>query len=111
MDKPLPSFVVNGLPMIQSPLQGVNGYLLQGAEIQGLFFSVEAGVFFPEHSHEAQWGVVIEGEFDITVDGETTTYKKGDTYYIPEGVIHTGHYRTDVISFDVFNSKDKFKSK
>ncbi len=110
MPRSLPNLITN-LPMIQSPIKGINGHLLQGEDIQGLFFTVGGGVVFPEHSHEAQWGIIIEGEFDITIDGETMTYRKGDTYYIPEGVIHAGHYKTDVISFDVFNAKDKFKRK
>ena len=110
MQQTLPKLLTD-LPAILSPIEGIDGYLLQGEDVQGLFFAVKAGVFFPEHSHEAQWGIVIEGEFDITMNGETITYKKGDTYYVPEGVVHTGLYKTDVLSFDVFDSKDKFKRK
>ncbi len=110
MNQSLPSLLTD-LPLIQSPLEGIHGYLLQGEDVQGVFFTVNAGVAFPEHSHEAQWGIVIEGEFDITINGQTKTYKKGDTYYVPEGVMHTGYYKTDVISFDVFGSKNKFEKK
>ena len=40
-----------------------------------------------DHPHE-QAGMVLEGEFDFTIGGETTRMKKGDFYIIPGGVEH-----------------------
>ena len=43
----------------------------------------------PTHSHpNEQAGMVLEGEFDFTIGGETTRLKKGDFYIIPGGVEH-----------------------
>lgn len=47
-------------------------------------------VDLPEHSHAAQIGIVLEGKIDLTIDGKQATYEKGDRYYIPEGVLHSG---------------------
>ncbi len=43
----------------------------------------------PTHSHpNEQAGMVLEGEFDFTIGGETTRLKKGDFYIIPGDVEH-----------------------
>ena len=40
------------------------------------------------HPHE-QAGLVIQGEFDMTIGGETRRLKGGDAYVIPGGVEHS----------------------
>ena len=50
------------------------------------FVSAEKDVVFPEHAHKAQWTIVVSGECRFTANGKTCTYKKGDTYFIPEGM-------------------------
>jgi quercetin dioxygenase-like cupin family protein len=43
----------------------------------------------PMHAHpHEQAGMVLEGEFDFTIGGETTRMKQGDFYIIPGGVEH-----------------------
>ena len=103
--------MITGLPEIEIPVESVKGYLIQGETNQSIFFIVSAGTYLPEHSHAAQWGVVLEGEFEIIIGNEKITYKKGDTYFVPENTLHAGNYVTDVVSFDVFDDKDKFKVK
>jgi quercetin dioxygenase-like cupin family protein len=45
----------------------------------------------PPHSHpHEQAGVVIAGEFRLTIDGETRTLKPGDAFIVPSGVEHGG---------------------
>ena len=44
----------------------------------------------PIHSHpHEQAGVMLQGEFDLTVGGETRRMKPGDAYVIPGGVEHS----------------------
>ena len=44
----------------------------------------------PNHSHpHEQSGIVLQGEFDFTVGGETRTLRPGDAYIIPGGVDHS----------------------
>jgi len=40
-------------------------------------------VDLPEHSHESQWGIVLEGEIELIIGGVKNRYKKGDRYFIP----------------------------
>ena len=44
----------------------------------------------PNHSHpHEQAGLMIQGEFDMTIGGETKRLKAGDAYVIPGGVEHS----------------------
>ena len=44
----------------------------------------------PNHSHpHEQAGLMLQGEFDLTVGGETRRMRPGDAYVIPGGVEHS----------------------
>ena len=44
----------------------------------------------PNHTHpHEQAGIVIQGEFDFTIGGETRRMRQGDAYVIPGGVEHS----------------------
>jgi len=44
----------------------------------------------PLHSHpHEQAGIMLEGEMEFTIDGETRTVKPGDIFIIPGGVEHS----------------------
>src|SRR5579862_6486893 len=62
-----------------------------GAELMMSFVDFEyAGAHVPEHHHfHEQMGMGMEGEFELTIDGETRVIRKGDTYCIPGGVKHS----------------------
>ena len=55
------------------------------------------------HPHE-QAGMVIQGEFEMTIGGETRHMKPGDSYVIPGGVEHgiTG-YDGWALALDIFS--------
>lgn len=42
-----------------------------------------------EHPDHEQAGVVVQGEYDMTIGGETKRLKPGDAYVIPPGVPHS----------------------
>ena len=54
-----------------------------------MFYEIPDGVEVPEHAHGAQWGVVLEGSVEFTIDGETRTYRRGDTYFVPDQAPHS----------------------
>jgi len=103
--------MITKLPEIQMPVESIKGYLIQGQTNQSVFFIVSSGTYLPEHCHAAQWGVVLEGEFEIIIGNEKKRYKKGDTYFVAENVMHAGNYITDAVTFDVFDDKNKFAIK
>ncbi|MFQ6124475.1 MAG: cupin domain-containing protein [Candidatus Heimdallarchaeota archaeon] len=70
------------------PIEGVRSHLLQGEKQQFVFMRFEKDVGVPEHLHEAHWGVVLDGEIEVTSDGKECTCIKGDTYLILNAVKH-----------------------
>ncbi|GAB5399176.1 MAG: cupin domain-containing protein [Aureisphaera sp.] len=65
---------------------------------------IEAGAILPEHSHvHEQFSKVLEGTFELTVDGKTRTCNVGDVALIKSHVPHSGRAITACKIFDVFN--------
>jgi quercetin dioxygenase-like cupin family protein len=71
----------------------------------------EKDIPLPEHFHEAQWAVVLEGRIDMVIEGEPRTYTKGDRYYIPAGARHSGRIYAGYADITFFNQSDRYKSK
>ncbi len=64
---------------------------------------LKAGASAPEHSHTQEQIVnVIEGEIELTVEGEPHHLKPGDTLILPPNVLHTARAITDCHVLDVF---------
>lgn len=103
--------MLRDLPEVDLPLQGVRGWLLQGGSRQVVFFDIEPVGEVPPHKHCAQWGIVVEGEMSLTIGGETRECRKGDWYYIPEGVVHSATFRTRVNVIDIFDAPDRYQVK
>lgn len=59
----------------------------------------------PMHVHEEeQITIVLDGEFEFTVDGDTRTMRKGDVAVIPSWVPHGAQTKDTTCSeIDVFN--------
>ncbi len=81
--------IITSLPQADIPAEGLTSYLLQCTNHQVVFMSFEKDIEIPEHSHEAQWGVVLDGEIELMIDGERQIYRKGDTYFIPKDIPHS----------------------
>ena len=103
--------MITRLPQADIPFQGVKGWLLQGDNQQIVFMDIDPIGEVTEHSHGAQFGVVLDGEMSLTIGGETKLYKKGDTYFIPDGVPHSAVFKSRVKVMDMFNEKERYKTK
>lgn len=100
-----------GLPEADIPLEGIKANLAQGESFQILFMRFEKDAILEEHSHESQWGVVLEGKIDLVIDGKKFQFKKGDRYFIPKGVKHSGKIYKGYADITYFNQKDRYKIK
>ena len=109
-EKPFPDIITN-LPEADIPFEGLQSHLLQGENQQIVFMSFDRDVEVPEHSHEAQWGVILDGEIELTIGGKTYIYRKGDTYFIPKNVIHSAKISKGYKDITLFNQKDRYKAK
>jgi quercetin dioxygenase-like cupin family protein len=65
----------------------------------------------PEHSHEAQWGVVLDGEIELTIEGRKHIFRRGDTYSIPKGVPHSAKIKRGYKDLTLFDQRDRYKAK
>jgi quercetin dioxygenase-like cupin family protein len=101
--------LITKLPRIQSPAKGVRGWLLQAPDQQLVFFDIEAIGTIPPHSHGAQWGIVVEGEMDLTIDGETRRVRPGDSYFIPAGAVHSATFLSHCRAIDMFADRDRYE--
>jgi quercetin dioxygenase-like cupin family protein len=111
MDQATFPTLVTDLPRIDVPLPGVTGWLLQGESRQAVFFRLEPGMVIPEHSHGAQWGMVVDGEVELTIAGETRVYGKGDSYEIPAGTPHSARCAGGALALDLFADPNRYRAR
>ncbi|MCH7926339.1 MAG: cupin domain-containing protein [Planctomycetes bacterium] len=109
-DNEYPDFIRHW-PEIDIPIDGVRGWLSQAADHQVVFFDIDPVGEIPPHSHGEQWGVVVEGEMELTISGETQVYRKGDTYHIPAEAVHGAVFRTHFRAIDVFADRDRYRAR
>jgi len=102
---------ITNLPEADIPFEGVKGWLSQAEDHQIVFFEIEAIGEVAEHKHGDQWGIVFEGEMDLTIGGITKTYRKGDTYFVPEGVMHSAVFKKKSWIMDFFADKNRYLPK
>lgn len=105
-----PKPIVN-LPELDISLEGVKGFLSQGKNHQIVFIKFEKQVELPEHSHEDQWEVVLEGKADVWIDGVKHTFEKGDRFFISKGIRHSAMVYKGYASIIFFNEKNRYKQK
>jgi quercetin dioxygenase-like cupin family protein len=68
------------------------------------FLDIEAGKPFPEHSHpHEQITNILEGEFEMTIGGETRILRAGESAIIPPSVVHSGRTITRCRVIDAFS--------
>ena len=80
--------IINKVPNRDYGVPGLTVHVDHTSTGTVYFVSAEQDVPFPAHKHAAQWTVVVSGECVFTAEGKSTTYKKGDTYFIPAGLEH-----------------------
>jgi quercetin dioxygenase-like cupin family protein len=97
--------------MVDTPFEGVRGWLSQGPSHQVVFFDIDPiGVVAP-HSHGKQWGVVLGGRMELTIGADTRVYGPGESYHIPAGVVHSARFLTQVQVIDFFADVNRYKTK
>ena len=102
---------IKKLPKADIPLDGIEAYLSQSENHQIISMKFHKNAELPEHSHESQWGVVLEGKLDLIINGVKHTFLKGDRYFIPNGVKHSAKIYAGYADITFFNQKDRYKVK
>ncbi|MGI0132575.1 MAG: cupin domain-containing protein [Thermoplasmata archaeon] len=94
---------VHQLPKTQ--LAGIDVYIHEDGRTQVLFLELPAGrpeVVVPTHTHDVEWGVVVEGEIAMTIDGHEERHGPGATHLIPARVPHSFRFLPGTASVHYF---------
>jgi len=103
--------IISDLPKADIPIEGLSAFLFQGTNQQIIFMEFDEDITVPEHSHEAQWGVVLDGEIELTIKGEISILHQGDSYFIPANAKHSAKIKAGYKDITLFNQKDRYKKK
>ncbi len=104
--------VITGLAEADLQFRGIRAWIMQGERHQLVFFEMESSAEVPEHSHGyPQWGIVIDGKMELTVNGEPRLVEKGDEYLIPAGAKHSARFLSKSRVMDLFSEKSRFTFK
>lgn len=100
---------IKALPRPDIPLKEAGAHLLPSPLGQVVFWELPAGAVIPPHSHGAQWGIVVDGEIELTIDGVAHTFGRGDAFFIGDGVVHSGKLTKDCRAIDFFADPDRYQ--
>jgi quercetin dioxygenase-like cupin family protein len=104
--------IITSLPEAQVHFEGAKAWILQAEDKQLVFFEFEADMDLPVHSHNyPQWGIVIDGEMELSVAGRPRICRRGDEYLIPVGGKHCAKFFTRTRVMDLFSEKSRYQRK
>jgi len=104
--------VITSLPEAEMPFEGVKAWILQADARQLVFFEFEDYAKVPEHSHGyPQWGMVIDGKMELTINSKPRICEKGGEYVIPAGAKHSATFLSRTRVMDLFSEKNRYKPK
>ncbi len=84
-------------------IPGYHARFVHGKHMTVSYWRIEAGAAMPTHNHpHEQVSNVLEGEFELTVNGEPHRMKPGKMFMIPGDVPHSGVAITDCRIMDIF---------
>ncbi len=103
--------VFQRLPEAEVPFQSVQTRLLQGPTASAMFLEALRDTTVPEHRHGDQWGIVVDGEVQMTIDGKPRTFRKGDEYFLPAGTPHAAIIKAGARVIDLFDDPNRYHPK
>jgi quercetin dioxygenase-like cupin family protein len=87
----------------RTPVPGFTVRFVHSEHMTQAYWEIDEGAALPEHSHvHEQVAQVIEGEFELTVEGETFRLEPGLVAVIPSGARHSGRALTRCRIIDAF---------
>jgi quercetin dioxygenase-like cupin family protein len=101
---------VRALPRADYSADGalaLRGYVLRGSDMQVVFNENDEEIVFQPHSHAQSFGVVLQGECELVIDGVSTTYRAGDVYHVPGGVVHYARQSANYKDIVVFEEAER----
>ncbi len=92
-------------------ISGFNGRFIHSDNMTLAYWTIAKNGVLPEHSHPHEQVVnMLQGEFELTVDGLPYRLSAGDVLIIPGGVTHSGRAVTNCRILDVFHpARDDYR--
>ena len=88
----------------REPMPGFRGRFIHTDSVTIVHWDVESGAALPAHSHpHEQVSSLLEGEFEMTIDGRTRQMRRGSVAVVPAHAVHSGRALTDCRFIDVFH--------
>ncbi len=85
-------------------IPGHRGRFVHSEHTTHVYWEIEEGSQLPEHSHPHEQIVnLLQGTYELVVDGETHRLETGEVLVIPGGAVHSGMAHTDCHILDVFS--------
>ena len=82
---------------------GFRARFIHSANMTFALWDIDAGASLPEHAHShEQVGHLLEGEFILTIAGESNVMKTGSVAVVPSNARHSGKAVTACRILDVF---------
>lgn len=94
---------VHQLP--RTSLAGIDVYVHDDGRTQVLFMELPDGrpeAVVATHTHDVEWGVVVEGEIVMTIDGREERHRAGTTHLIPAEIPHSFRFLPGTSSVHYF---------
>ncbi len=89
----------------RTTLSGIDVYVHDDGRTQVLFMELAADrteVTVPTHTHDVEWGVVVEGSIEMTIDGRVEEHGPGAVHLIAARVPHSFRFRPGTSSVHYF---------
>ena len=105
-----PEFIEK-LPEVEFAAPCAQARLIQAPNHQVVFLSMEGDTSIPEHSHEAQWEIPLQGSAEMTISGRVKVHGPGQPFYIPAGAPHRGKIKGPYAAILIFNEPNRYRIK
>ena len=88
----------------REPIPGHRGRFLHSEHTTHAYWEIDAGATLPEHSHPHEQIVnMLEGTYELVVDGTPHVLSAGDVLVIPGNAVHFGRSHSACRILDVFS--------
>ena len=88
----------------KEPIPGFVGLFAHGVTMTVVQWTVAAGATLPEHAHpHEQVSHILDGEFEMTIDGRSERLSPGALAIVPPNVTHSGRAITECRIIDIFH--------
>jgi quercetin dioxygenase-like cupin family protein len=91
VESTMPFVSLSQIPVRENIIHGINDRFIYTDNLTFAFWTIEEGAILPEHSHpHEQVANVLEGSFELTIEGVSSILTPGTIGIIPANARHSG---------------------